>query len=75
MGEQPQLEQLLVNNLIQRVMEPHLKEVIEKAVNEHARLLSQPRITYGFNIRDPLELLMYSTVNKCVQKELNGIIS
>lgn len=36
------------------------------AVAEHARLLTRPKITYGFNLRDPMELLLFDIVNRFV---------
>lgn len=41
---------------------------------EYAKLLTRPKITYGFNLRDPLELLLYDTINNFIGMNYKEIV-
>lgn len=51
-----------------------LKHIIEGAVIEHSKLLTRPQITYGFNLRDPLELLLFDSLNSFIRQNLDGVV-
>jgi len=36
-----------------------MKPIIEDSITKRALLVNRPQITFGFNLRDPLELLLY----------------
>ena len=48
---------------------------MEGAVVQQAKLITRPKITYGFNLRDPLELLLFDTVNAVLRNNLEEVVS
>ena len=41
---------------------------------EQGKLITRPKITYGFNLRDPLELLLFDTVNAVLRRNLEEVV-
>lgn len=44
------------------------------AVIEHAKLITRPKITYGFNVRDPMELFLFDIINNFVGMNYKEIV-
>ena len=65
-GEERYLEEYLYNAVVRRVVGREFEHIARQAVYEVAVFASRPAITYGFNLRDPLELLLFTTTNRIV---------
>lgn len=45
----------------------------EKTILERAHLISQPKITFGLNIRDPMQLLLYEKLVQFIRVQAKEI--
>lgn len=65
-GEQRLIEEYLYNAVIKRVVEKQFEPIAKDAIYETAIYASRPNVTYGFNLRDPLQLVLYFKLNSII---------
>lgn len=68
-GEVRMLEEYLYNAVIRRVIEQEFLPIARQAVYETAIYASRPEITFGFNLRDPLELCLFLRINAIIEEQ------
>lgn len=61
-------EEHLYNLIVKRVIEQEFLPIARQAVYETAIYASRPEITFGFNLRDPLELALFLKINSIIEE-------
>ena len=72
-GEERLIEEHIYNKVVRRVIEKEFEPIAKDAIYETALFASKPSITFGLNLRDPLELLLFQKINQVMEDSFSQI--
>jgi hypothetical protein len=61
------IEEYLYDKIFANVIKKDFEPMVKEAIVEKGLLISRPLITFGLNLRDPLEIILYEKIMSIVR--------